>query len=654
MATEAQSVSGPASRTRRFHNKSRAGCKGCKERHIKCDEERPVCSNCTRRNAVCEYDKSVEELEEAEAAATPCDSSPEPKPRARKSRKREQPPTNQFTFVDVGTPTVRKRKRVDQGADSEKTKVELSKPKALPDDVEEGVFLKPAPTLYKVVESELENGRQLAEVLRLSEYSPILRGDNEYLPSHIDSEIFTNTNTTAVSSPLTNSPASTNSTVSISRWQSSLSTGLGQSTNGIRITMQDFHLINTYRTFTCETFPYVSRTRNPWKAMTFDLQFRAPYLYHTTLALTSAHLRHLQGVATPSVTEISHYVKGLSSYRESIEQIPNIRAPTMQLGKPPAEIPTETRGLFATSALLGAYIWTSEISDLHSWLISKFAMTVGTREIIHTAWEGTTFRDFREAVGYSLKAVSDKLNGRVPLGKAGMRFPALEALATGKGPNQLLLMDAEEVQYEVPSPTDVTDSDGNTRNIYDEKWAWVDRDECPFYKEADSTMVVDIGSLYRMVCIITNLESHSRDNPLSEEYKGSLMRLIFMWHGLACREVLKALKVRDPRIYLLLAYYYAAVVRLKQINTETMKLLLVTNTETMKTSNSWEQPSESLKAWWLIRNIRFLLRGIVDWLGDEWTQWLEWPLKVLRDEEAAEMIRMQDLWGPAMDNISFT
>ncbi|KAI9369851.1 hypothetical protein BJX61DRAFT_545193 [Aspergillus egyptiacus] len=40
---------------RRAHKKSRNGCLECKRRHVKCDENRPVCSNCTASERDCEY-----------------------------------------------------------------------------------------------------------------------------------------------------------------------------------------------------------------------------------------------------------------------------------------------------------------------------------------------------------------------------------------------------------------------------------------------------------------------------------------------------------------------------------------------------------------------------------------------------------------------
>ncbi|KAK4041123.1 hypothetical protein C8A01DRAFT_15091 [Parachaetomium inaequale] len=40
---------------RRAHRKSRYGCKVCKQRHIKCDERRPACSNCMVGQRQCSY-----------------------------------------------------------------------------------------------------------------------------------------------------------------------------------------------------------------------------------------------------------------------------------------------------------------------------------------------------------------------------------------------------------------------------------------------------------------------------------------------------------------------------------------------------------------------------------------------------------------------
>ena len=40
---------------RRSHKKSRTGCHACKQRHVRCDEERPQCSSCNKRRAICIY-----------------------------------------------------------------------------------------------------------------------------------------------------------------------------------------------------------------------------------------------------------------------------------------------------------------------------------------------------------------------------------------------------------------------------------------------------------------------------------------------------------------------------------------------------------------------------------------------------------------------
>ncbi|KAL2816186.1 hypothetical protein BDW59DRAFT_153409 [Aspergillus cavernicola] len=44
---------------RRAHKKSRNGCLECKRRHVKCDEQRPICSNCTAAERICEYSTRI-------------------------------------------------------------------------------------------------------------------------------------------------------------------------------------------------------------------------------------------------------------------------------------------------------------------------------------------------------------------------------------------------------------------------------------------------------------------------------------------------------------------------------------------------------------------------------------------------------------------
>ncbi|KAM5355244.1 hypothetical protein ACJ41O_001890 [Fusarium nematophilum] len=45
---------------RRKHRKSRQGCLECKRRHIKCDETRPICSNCSITERECSYRTALE------------------------------------------------------------------------------------------------------------------------------------------------------------------------------------------------------------------------------------------------------------------------------------------------------------------------------------------------------------------------------------------------------------------------------------------------------------------------------------------------------------------------------------------------------------------------------------------------------------------
>ncbi|KAK0234335.1 hypothetical protein IW262DRAFT_1452888 [Armillaria fumosa] len=43
----------------RPHQKTRTGCKTCKQRKVKCDESLPLCNNCTRRGVECVWDKTT-------------------------------------------------------------------------------------------------------------------------------------------------------------------------------------------------------------------------------------------------------------------------------------------------------------------------------------------------------------------------------------------------------------------------------------------------------------------------------------------------------------------------------------------------------------------------------------------------------------------
>ncbi|KAF2442672.1 hypothetical protein P171DRAFT_445275 [Karstenula rhodostoma CBS 690.94] len=44
-----------ATKTRKPHRKSRSGCSPCKARHVKCDEQKPMCLNCDKYGSTCEY-----------------------------------------------------------------------------------------------------------------------------------------------------------------------------------------------------------------------------------------------------------------------------------------------------------------------------------------------------------------------------------------------------------------------------------------------------------------------------------------------------------------------------------------------------------------------------------------------------------------------
>ncbi|KAK0650704.1 Sterol uptake control protein 2 [Lasiodiplodia hormozganensis] len=48
-------ITDDAYRARRPHRKSRFGCKNCKSRKIKCDEEKPQCGQCTKHAVVCDF-----------------------------------------------------------------------------------------------------------------------------------------------------------------------------------------------------------------------------------------------------------------------------------------------------------------------------------------------------------------------------------------------------------------------------------------------------------------------------------------------------------------------------------------------------------------------------------------------------------------------
>jgi hypothetical protein len=63
---------------RRSHKKSRAGCRRCKNRKIKCDEVHPRCGNCVKHGVLCDFENPdiVEDLTTPTADESPLMSSP--------------------------------------------------------------------------------------------------------------------------------------------------------------------------------------------------------------------------------------------------------------------------------------------------------------------------------------------------------------------------------------------------------------------------------------------------------------------------------------------------------------------------------------------------------------------------------------------------
>ncbi|UKZ73213.1 hypothetical protein TrVFT333_000855 [Trichoderma virens FT-333] len=61
---------------RRSHKKSRAGCRRCKNRKIKCDEVHPRCGNCSKHGVMCDFE-SRQVLDELHTLPTPTTRSPQ-------------------------------------------------------------------------------------------------------------------------------------------------------------------------------------------------------------------------------------------------------------------------------------------------------------------------------------------------------------------------------------------------------------------------------------------------------------------------------------------------------------------------------------------------------------------------------------------------
>ena len=55
MLGTAPQPSTPAERKRRHHHRSRNGCFSCKQKHMRCDEDKPICRNCLKNGSRCGY-----------------------------------------------------------------------------------------------------------------------------------------------------------------------------------------------------------------------------------------------------------------------------------------------------------------------------------------------------------------------------------------------------------------------------------------------------------------------------------------------------------------------------------------------------------------------------------------------------------------------
>ncbi|KAK8090611.1 hypothetical protein PG994_000116 [Apiospora phragmitis] len=78
---------------RRSHHKSRNGCYSCKQKHVKCDEQGPPCTNCILRGAKCIY-PTAGELEEARLRKQTAAFAVRPKPKIPKLARKEPPPSS--------------------------------------------------------------------------------------------------------------------------------------------------------------------------------------------------------------------------------------------------------------------------------------------------------------------------------------------------------------------------------------------------------------------------------------------------------------------------------------------------------------------------------------------------------------------------------
>ncbi|EEU46624.1 uncharacterized protein NECHADRAFT_38914 [Fusarium vanettenii 77-13-4] len=65
----------PKERKRRFHRRSKNGCQTCKRRHVRCDEQKPLCTNCLQTGSECIYPTPEQTLPSNESSPSPSSSS---------------------------------------------------------------------------------------------------------------------------------------------------------------------------------------------------------------------------------------------------------------------------------------------------------------------------------------------------------------------------------------------------------------------------------------------------------------------------------------------------------------------------------------------------------------------------------------------------
>ncbi|KAK6331418.1 hypothetical protein TWF730_004499 [Orbilia blumenaviensis] len=77
------------SRVRRFHHKTRTGCRECKQKRRKCNEGKPSCQGCLKSKIECHYEEVIP---------------PRVQPKNRK-RPQRKPAPNRFVFIEFGDST---------------------------------------------------------------------------------------------------------------------------------------------------------------------------------------------------------------------------------------------------------------------------------------------------------------------------------------------------------------------------------------------------------------------------------------------------------------------------------------------------------------------------------------------------------------------